>query len=59
MTKQEMIDDINKVLEGAYTDDGIRRWWLRPRKQLDDKTPKEVFDTEPQRIVELAKGLNG
>jgi uncharacterized protein (DUF2384 family) len=51
MTKQEMIDDINKVLEGAYTDDGIRRWWLRPRKQLDDKTPKEVFDTEPQRIV--------
>ena len=59
MTKQEMIDGINEILKGLYTEDGIKRWWLRPRKQLDDKAPQEVFDTDPQRVVELAKSLNG
>jgi len=51
--------EINKLLSTSYTDKGIERWWVRTRHQLDHKTPKEVFLTDPQKILDLAKELIG
>jgi len=53
-------------LAGAYNSYGIRRWFHRPRAQLDDHTPMDVLapdwdPTDPgaRRVRELARGLTG
>lgn len=53
-------------LSGSYNDYGIRRWFERPRAQLDGQTPAEVFrhaegedDRKLQQLVELAEALVG
>ncbi len=53
-------------LAGAYNDYGIRRWFRRPRAQLDGKAPADLLtdDWDPadpgaQRVRELANALTG
>ncbi len=53
-------------LAGAYNDFGIRRWFERPRPQLDDHTPAQWLspgwdpnDEGPQRVRTLAAALAG
>ena len=54
------------ALSGSYNDYGIRRWFARPRQQLEGRTPTEVFrhshgedDPELRSVVELAEALVG
>ena len=56
---------INAHLAGGYNDFGIRRWYVRPRVQLDDHAPADLLsgawdpDAEgPQRTLRLAEALN-
>jgi hypothetical protein len=51
-------------LSGSYNELGIRRWFERPRAQLDEKSPRQVLgrDWKPgtsgaKRVRELAKSL--
>ncbi len=51
-------------LAGAYNDIGVRRWFDRPRKLLDGRTPADLLvsewqpeDPEPRRVRELAHSL--
>lgn len=51
-------------LRGAYNDIGVRRWFQRPRKMLDGRTPAQLLrgkwspDSErAQRVHELARAL--
>jgi hypothetical protein len=51
-------------LAGAYNDIGIRRWFDRPRTQLDGRRPAELLngdwqpeDPGPGRVRELARAL--
>ena len=53
-------------LAGSYNDYGIRRWFERPRVQLDGRAPGEVLhgswsseDPGPRRVRELADRLAG
>jgi hypothetical protein len=53
-------------LAGAYNDFGIRRWFERPRAQLDGVGPREflgpgwhVDDERSQRVRQLARTLSG
>lgn len=53
-------------LVGSYNARGVRRWFCRPRPQLDGHTPEELlvgrWDTDerdPQRIADLAGALVG
>lgn len=53
-------------LAGAYNDYGIRRWFCRPRAQLDGKAPADLLadnwdpaDPGAQRVRELANALTG
>lgn len=53
-------------LEGAYNDLGVRRWFRRRRTALGDKSPADLLTDEwdpddkgPQRVLELARSLNG
>jgi hypothetical protein len=55
--QEVMRRQINHILAGAYNDYGVRLWWKRKRPQLDDKTPEEVFATDPERVMRLAEGL--
>jgi hypothetical protein len=57
---------ILSALTGAYNRFGIRRWFERPRPQLDGRTPGELFrsaesedDPELERVVDLAERLLG
>ncbi len=52
-------------LAAGYNDFGIRRWFARPRAQLDGKPPADLLhagwdpDEEgPQRVLRLAEALN-
>lgn len=54
------------ALSGSYNDYGIRRWFARPRPQLDGRTPTDVFrrsrgedDPELARLIEVAEALVG
>ncbi len=51
-------------LSGAYNDIGVRRWFDRPRKRLDGKSPALLLagswlpeDEDPLRVRELARSL--
>ncbi len=51
-------------LAGAYNDIGVRRWFERPREQLDDYTPAQALgehwtpdDEGPLRVQKLASTL--
>lgn len=51
-------------LRGAYNDAGVRRWFERPRTQLDGRAPQDLLagdwdpeDGGPQRVLSLARGL--
>ncbi len=53
-------------LAGAYNGYGIRRWFRRPRANLDGKAPAELLtdgwdpvDPGARRVRELARGLTG
>ena len=53
-------------LGGAYNDVGMRRWFERPRTQLDGKSPRQVLrgtwtpdDADAQRLRALAAELVG
>ena len=52
-------------LKGAYTDQGIQRWFLRERAQLEKKSPLQYLgqawkpqDEYAKKVLELAKSLN-
>ena len=54
------------ALSGSYNDYGIRRWFQRPRAQLNGRTPVEIFreiegedDERLQALVELSESLVG
>lgn len=51
-------------LRGSYNEYGIRRWFARPRRALNDATPAAALtgqwspdDPEPQQVAALARGL--
>lgn len=53
-------------LAGSYNDFGIRRWFERPRPQLDMRSPAQLLRGEwhadneaPRRVRELAHALTG
>ncbi|MGH9129840.1 MAG: hypothetical protein ACRDY2_13005 [Acidimicrobiales bacterium] len=53
-------------LAGSYNSRGVRRWFCRPRPQLDGLTPRELLaggwdpeDPGPQRVAALAGALVG
>ncbi len=53
-------------LAGAYNDRGVRRWFSRPRAQLDGRAPAELLEgawegdeTGPTAVAELAGALAG
>lgn len=53
-------------LAGAYNEFGIRRWFQRPRVQLDGKSPRQVLgdgwspdSAAAQKVRELASVLSG
>lgn len=53
-------------LAGAYNEFGIRRWFERPRSQLDGRSPKQLLGTQwsvddesAQRVRALAAALSG
>jgi transcriptional regulator with XRE-family HTH domain len=57
---------ILSALAGAYNERGMRRWFERPRAQLDGRSPGELFrsargedDPDLTRVVELAEALLG
>lgn len=71
-TPQDVADKLHVValvvadLAGGYNDYGIRRWFHRPRPQLDGVSPVEMLgggwdpDGEPaERVRELAAALTG
>ena len=52
-------------LFGGYNKTGIRQWFRRKRKQLDNKSPGEILsgewnpqDIEPQKVLALARSMN-
>jgi hypothetical protein len=41
---------------GTYmTQQGVRSWWNRPRHQLDGKTPRQVWASDPEQVRDLAE----
>jgi len=53
-------------LAGSYNEIGIRRWFERPRAQLDGRSPRQALDEDwrpedsgPQRVRDLAAALVG
>lgn len=51
-------------LSGAYNDIGVRRWFDRPRRLLDGRSPADLLvsgwqpeDPEPRRVRDLAHSL--
>jgi hypothetical protein len=54
------------ALSGSYNDYGIRRWFERPRTQIDGRAPSEFFreaetedDERLRAVVDLAEALVG
>lgn len=60
----DFIKGVIEDLEGAYTPEGIRRWFARPRAQLDGQSPAAALGTAwqpeqdmPRRVKALSAHL--
>ncbi len=58
------IYEIVESLQGTYNNEGIRKWFYRERKELEDKSPLEylgkVWNSEEEyakKVLELANSL--
>ena len=52
------LDYVNWCLQGTYpTPASRRKWWIRPRIDLDGHTPIEVWDTRREDVIGLAESL--
>lgn len=50
-------EDVNVILRGSWTEDGVRLWWGRPRPQLGGRTPLEAWMQGDKKLVyDLAVG---
>ena len=59
--RQAFLEEINRYLSGAYTDEGISRWWYRPREELDGWTPMEYLESienKYKKLADLARSVN-
>jgi hypothetical protein len=55
---RELFKTLEKIitnLEGMYTEEGIKRWFNRPRIQLENKTPKDCFIEKYVEIFDLSR----
>ena len=44
---------LNRLLMGLLgSDELVQRWWASPNRAFDYQTPKQVFDTMPNRVVQ-------
>jgi len=58
------IYEVVDALRGAYSDEGIRRWFYRERAQLENNNPSQYLgpawnpdDQNAKQVLELAKSL--
>ena len=61
----KFLEKIAKVLIGAYNKRGVRSWFYRKRKQLNNRAPVEILKGEwrplhpgPQKVLALAKSIS-
>lgn len=45
------IEMIDKMLSGSYTEEGIKKWWNRPRHLLNNDTPLVAWGMGRQQEV--------
>ena len=57
MNKEEIRNKINTILAGSYSQDGADKWWKRSRALLEGKTPEEMFDINPERVLKLVEAI--
>jgi hypothetical protein len=44
---------LNRMLMSLLgSDELVQRWWTSPNRAFDYQTPKQVFDTNPNRVVQ-------
>lgn len=63
----QFVAHVNVALAGSYTDEGIRRWWQRPRQALGGRSPLAALgtdwdpdtDTAARHVRSLAETLTG
>lgn len=62
----EFLHELVSHLENAYNERGICHWLCRPRTQLNNYAPDQIFandwspeDPMPQKVLALAKTLDG
>lgn len=64
--RADFVTGVIEDLKGAYTPDGIGKWFARPRAQLGGKSPSEILSADwtpaqeqPQRVKALSLSLRG
>lgn len=48
-----MKDAKQRLKEMAADDEEFSRWWITPNPALDDKTPKEIYKNDPERLERI------
>lgn len=44
---------LNRMLMSLLgSDQLVQKWWISPNRAFDHQTPKQVFDTNPNRVVQ-------
>lgn len=46
-----------RKLEEEFGKEDAKKWWSKPNKHLEGATPDDMWDTNPQRVVNLLLGL--
>ena len=53
-----MLDECNRILEALLGNERlIPLWWNTQNRAFQFKTPKEVFDTDSQRVIDYLNGM--
>lgn len=55
MTKEITKEEVNECLKGSYDDEGIRRWWERPRVGLNGHTPEDLWQYDRDSVLRFAQ----
>jgi hypothetical protein len=55
---EEVKRALRVILRGSYTEEGVEKWFDRPRTQLDGKTPNEILkEGDLEKVIALALNL--
>lgn len=53
----EIPAEVRELLAEVYQPEGWWRWWTSPNRMLDYRAPFDVYDDDPEHVLDVLHGM--